>query len=85
MVKKTTEGKRTPRTTVCSFCLNSFPQDQIWWVDMIMHRTDPNFTSKYSTASCGKCKDDPENSWLIVGIHEEPKPKKKTKKDEKTD
>jgi hypothetical protein len=51
---------------------------------MIMHRSDPNCTSKYSTASCEKCKNDPENSWLIVGISEEPKPKKKTKKDEKT-
>ena len=46
---------------------------------MIMHRSDPNCTSKYATASCGKCKDDPENSWMIVGIHEEPKPPKEKK------
>ena len=82
MAKKTTTTKRVPRTTVCSFCLNSFTSDQIWWVDMTMHRTDPNCTTKYATASCGKCKDDPENSWLIGGISEEPKPKK-VKKNEK--
>jgi hypothetical protein len=46
---------------------------------MIMHRSDPNCTSKYSVPSCGKCKDDPENSWLIVGIAEEPQPKKEKK------
>jgi hypothetical protein len=46
---------------------------------MIMHRADPNCTSKYSVPTCGKCKDDPENAWLIVGIAEEPKPKKEKK------
>jgi hypothetical protein len=81
MAKKEAGSKRTSRTIVCSFCLNSFPPDQIWWVDMIMHRNDPNCTSKYATASCGKCKDDPDNFWMIVGIHEEPKlPKEKKQK-----
>jgi hypothetical protein len=46
---------------------------------MIMHRSDPNCTSRYAVPSCGKCKDDPENSWMIVGIHEEPKPPKEKK------
>lgn len=82
MAKKTS-NKRVPKTTVCSFCLEEFTSDQIWWVDMIMHRADPNCTSRYSTASCGECKDDPKNSKMIVGIHEEPKPKKKSK-NEKT-
>lgn len=80
---KTTSNKRTQRTTVCTFCLNDFTPDQVWWVDMIMHRTDPNCTSKYSVPSCGKCKDNPDNTWMIVGISEEPKVKKKSK-NEKT-
>jgi len=82
-MKKTTT-KRGTRTTVCTFCLDDFTSDKIWWVDMIMHRTDPNCTSRYAVPSCGKCKDDKENSWMIVGIHEEPKPlkQKKTKSKE---
>jgi hypothetical protein len=78
-------AKKKTNTTVCTFCLNDLPRPEAWWVDMIMHRADPNCTSKYSVPSCGKCKDDPENAWLIVGIAEEPKPKKekKTKKSTK--
>jgi hypothetical protein len=44
-----------------------------------MHRSDPNCTSKYSVPSCGKCKDDSKNTWMIVGISEEPQPKKEKK------
>ncbi len=78
MTKAKSGSRRTLRTIVCNFCFGSFPPDQIWWVDMIMHRMDPNCTSKYATASCEVCKDDPDNSWMIVGIHEEPKlPKEK--------
>lgn len=81
MAKKTTSNKRTTRTTVCTFCLNDFTPDQIWWVDMIMHRSDPNCTTRYAVPSCGKCKDHKDNSWMIVGIHEEPKiPKEKKSK-----
>ena len=69
-------AKRVPKTRVCTFCLNDFTEDQTWWVDMKMHRTDPNCTSLYSVPTCGPCKDDPDNSWMIVGIAEEPKPKK---------
>jgi hypothetical protein len=72
-------AKKKTNTTVCTFCLNDLPRPEAWWVDMIMHRADPNCTSKYSVPSCGKCKDDPENSWLIVGIAEEPQPKKEKK------
>ena len=71
------------KNTICSFCLKDFSKDQIWWVKLKMHRDDPKCTSFYSTASCEKCKDDPENSWMIVGVSEEPKPKK-IKKNEKT-
>ena len=74
-------SKKNSKTTICSFCLNDFTKDRIWWVDLKMHRDDPKCTSLYSTASCEKCKDDPENSWMIVGISEEPKPKKSKNKE----
>jgi hypothetical protein len=72
-------AKKKTNTIVCSFCLESFTKFEIWWVDMIMHRADPNCKTRYSTASCGKCKDDPENTWMIVWISEEPQPKKEKK------
>ena len=79
MAKKVT-NKRVPRTIICTFCLDDFTPDKIWWVEMSMHRTDPNCTSKYAVPSCEKCKDHKDNSWMIIGIHEEPKIKKPTKK-----
>ncbi len=48
-----------------------------------MHREDPNCTSRYAVPSCESCKEDPENSWMIVGISGEPKPPKEKKGKEK--
>ena len=45
-----------------------------------MHRDDPNCNSYYSVPTCGKCKDDPENSWIIVKVSQEPKVKKTSSK-----
>jgi hypothetical protein len=75
-------GKSKP--IVCTFCLGFFDKKGVWWVDMLMHRNDPNCTAKYSVPSCGPCKEDPENSWMIVGISREPQPlkEKKGKKEE---
>ena len=80
-MKKTT-AKKTTKTKICTFCLGDFTEDKIWWVNMKMHRDDPNCTSLYAVPSCGPCKEDPENSWMVVGISEEPKIKK-VKKTEK--
>ena len=66
---------------VCTFCLGFFDKNQVWWVDMLLHRNDPNCAARYSVPSCEPCKDDSENSWMIVGISEEPKPKKTKKTD----
>jgi hypothetical protein len=74
-MKKPTDRKG-PKIRVCTFCLNNFTEDQIWWVDMKMHRSDPNCTSLYSVPTCGPCKDSPKNSWMVVGIAKEPKLKK---------
>ena len=73
---KTMKDKKEKRGIVCTFCLDEFTPYETWWVDMKMHRDHPSCTSLYSVPSCEKCKDDPENSWLIVGISEEPKKKK---------
>jgi len=77
-MKKTTT-KRVPKTKVCTFCLDNFTEDKVWWVDMKMHRNDPNCTSLYTVPTCGPCKEDPENSWMIVGISADPKEKKPRK------
>jgi len=73
---KKTVTKRIPKTRICTFCLNDFTEDQIWWVDTKMHREDPNCISLYSVPACGSCKDDSKNSWMVVGISSEPKQKK---------
>lgn len=75
-------SKKNSKETICSFCLKEFTKDQIWWVNLKMHRDDPKCTSFYSTASCEMCKDNKKNSWMIVGVSEEPKPKKVKKSKE---
>lgn len=75
MAKSTTAGKKL-KGHICSFCLDRFDEDKIWWVDLLMHRNDPNCNTYYSIPTCGPCKDNPENSWIIVKISREPKPPK---------
>jgi len=72
-------SKKTSKEIICSFCVGGFTPDQIWWVKLKMHRDDPNCGSFYSTACCEKCKDSPKNSWMILGVSEEPKKKKERK------
>lgn len=69
-------AKRIIKTIICTFCLERFTKSEIWWVNMIMHRADPTCVTTYSTASCGKCKDNTDNSWMIVGISEAPQSQK---------
>lgn len=80
MAKKSDKPKGS---TVCSFCLEYFTQYETWWVDLKMHRSDPNCNTYYSIPTCGKCKDDPENSWIIVKVSQEPKVKKTKGRNEK--
>lgn len=72
-------AKKVNKTIICTFCVERFTKAEIWWVDMIMHRADPSCKTTYSTASCEKCKGDPENAWMIVGVSGEPKPKREKK------
>lgn len=64
---------RAVSTTVCSHCLDEFPNKDLYWVDREMHRGHPKFGC-YRTPYCEECIKDTDS---YVKIFQEPKSKKK--------
>jgi len=60
---------RRVRITVCSNCLNDFPDKELYTVDREMHRGYPE-KGHYRTPYCKKCIKDTES---YIKISKEPK------------
>ena len=65
-------AKRQVRITVCSHCLNDFPDKELYTVERLMHRGHPE-KGHYRTPYCEKCIKDTDS---YVNISKEPKSKK---------
>ena len=47
-------AKKT-NTILCAKCLNEFPNKELTWVSVPMHRSNPEDKSTYSIPICKKC------------------------------
>jgi len=71
-------AKKEVRTSVCSFCIESFPTKELYTVVMPMHRLqDGGHSGEYRTPACEKCLTKSKHRYLSV--LENPKPDKKKK------
>lgn len=69
-------AKRLPKETICSFCINVFPDKDLYSVKVKMHDFLESLEGNvYYTPCCKKCL----NSDRIIGIHKEPKKPKERK------
>lgn len=67
-------AKRQIKYTICSFCVESFPDKEMFTVRLPMHRlTDGTTRGEYRTPCCKKCIGKEETKERILGIHESPK------------
>lgn len=70
-------AKRAVRMSVCSGCINDFPDKDMYTVAKYMNRTDPNPKDVYYTPYCEKCV---KKTDQFAYVHKEPKAKQnKTK------
>lgn len=73
-------AKRKIRETICSFCIDSFPDSDVYTVVLPMHNLPDGTTrGEYYTPCCGKCINKNSTKERILRIKEEPK-SNKTKK-----
>ncbi len=69
-------AKRQIKKGVCSFCLNEYPQKEMYVVSMPMHRLEDGTTHGiYRTICCEKCIDKKNTKERILNIHESPNKK----------
>jgi hypothetical protein len=68
-------AKKEVKKTVCSFCIDLFPDKELYIVTMPMHRLpDGGYRDTYRTPCCTKCLEKSKDRYL--SIHEEPLAKK---------
>jgi hypothetical protein len=69
--------KLASKSTICTYCLHDFGPDEIWWVEIKMHRDESyDSDSTYGIPCCKKCLDKETPSGRILRIALEPKVKK---------
>lgn len=57
-------------TTICSFCLNDFPDKSLYIVSVPVNREDPNsFKNLYGTPCCSKCLEIEKERYIRITEH----------------
>jgi len=73
-------AKRKIRETICSFCIDSFPDNEMYIVVLPMHRMNDGSTrGEYYTPCCEKCIKKESTKERILRIKDEPKSSKPKK------